>query len=223
MEILDGLVNPMDTFLDLCQSAPSGGVSAILDGCLHLSAHRRAVLDHPPSCRVSRRRPCGSSQFSPSLRRLCGFCACPLVNSSLRSFPLGDDAIGKYWTIELLVRNLGFGLFLELRGDLLRPESFPTASDKLEDVDTLARQVFALAGLTYGGGGREGGSNQRRLINAKLFHAGRSRSILPNAPARIAGVRLLRFPRSIARGMIDKGSKTSAGKGRGKNTKNQMW
>ncbi|MDF1671643.1 MAG: DUF5071 domain-containing protein [Roseovarius sp.] len=55
----------------------------------------------------------------------------------------GDDAIWKYWTIELLVRNLNPDVFNDLRSDLLHLASHPAASDKLEHVDTLAKQVLA--------------------------------------------------------------------------------
>ena len=55
----------------------------------------------------------------------------------------GDDAIWKFWTIELLVRNLNTDVFSDLRSDLLHLASHPKAIDKLENVDALAKQVLA--------------------------------------------------------------------------------
>ena len=55
----------------------------------------------------------------------------------------GDDAVWKYWTIELLVQNVNSDVFSELRSDLLHVANQPTASEQLETVDALSKQVLA--------------------------------------------------------------------------------
>lgn len=61
----------------------------------------------------------------------------------IRDILKGNDSIWKFWVIDLLVRHLKPDVQSELRADLLHLANEPTADEKLEEVDCIAREVLA--------------------------------------------------------------------------------
>ena len=62
----------------------------------------------------------------------------PHIKAILRS----DDGTWKYWTIDLVVRNLDADVLLELCNDLVRLTENPTQDDQKEDVAAVARSIL---------------------------------------------------------------------------------
>ena len=52
------------------------------------------------------------------------------------------DGIWKYWTINLVVRNLSSDVLSGLRSDLARLADHPTFDDQVEEVDVVARVLL---------------------------------------------------------------------------------
>lgn len=63
----------------------------------------------------------------------------PHIKAILRS----DDGVWKYWTIDLVVRNLSSDTLLELRNDLMKLTESPTQDDQSEDVPAMALSILA--------------------------------------------------------------------------------
>jgi hypothetical protein len=54
----------------------------------------------------------------------------------------GDDAIWKYWCLELVVRRLPPDVVAVLRPELERLAQYPSDSDRQEEVDILAKSLL---------------------------------------------------------------------------------
>jgi hypothetical protein len=61
----------------------------------------------------------------------------------IRTILNGDDAIWKYWTLELLVTRMNLDLVRELKEEFEQLANHPGKSDQLEDVDRVARHILA--------------------------------------------------------------------------------
>jgi hypothetical protein len=62
----------------------------------------------------------------------------PYIKAILRS----DDGTWKYWTIDLVVRNLHPDVLVELRDDLVRLAEHPTQNDQMEEVAIIALSIL---------------------------------------------------------------------------------
>ena len=71
----------------------------------------------------------------------------PLIWDVLR----GDDDIWKYWCIVCLIGRMPVGVAEQFRGELTRLAERPTAAERLEELDEVARE--ALEAVWPGGGG----------------------------------------------------------------------
>lgn len=67
----------------------------------------------------------------------------PHIKAILRS----DDGTWKYWTIDLVVRNLDSDVLLELRDDLVRLTENPTQDDQTEEVAAVAQSILITRGI----------------------------------------------------------------------------
>lgn len=63
----------------------------------------------------------------------------PHIKAILRS----EDGVWKYWTIDLVVRNLSSDALLELRSELVKLTESPTQDDQSEGVPAIALSILA--------------------------------------------------------------------------------
>lgn len=52
------------------------------------------------------------------------------------------DGVWKYWTIDLVVRNLSSDVLTGLRSDLARLADYPTRNDQVEGIDAVALVIL---------------------------------------------------------------------------------
>ena len=62
----------------------------------------------------------------------------PYIKAILRS----EDGAGKFWTIDLVVRNSNPDVLLGLRSELVRLANSPTQNDQREDVSAIAQNIL---------------------------------------------------------------------------------
>ncbi|WP_367646762.1 DUF5071 domain-containing protein [Ruegeria arenilitoris] len=67
----------------------------------------------------------------------------PEIVPHITSVLVGSDAVWKYWTIVLVIARSTPEVVTELRDELLRLANNPNINDRVESVDTVAREVLS--------------------------------------------------------------------------------
>lgn len=65
----------------------------------------------------------------------------------IKTILASQDGSWKYWTIELVLKNIDSDILAELRDDLVRLADHPTQNDQAEEADIAARAILNCCGF----------------------------------------------------------------------------
>jgi hypothetical protein len=64
------------------------------------------------------------------------------ISPHIKAILNSDDAVWKYWTIDLVVRHLSPDILVDLRDDLAKLANHPSQVDQMEGVDVVAKNIL---------------------------------------------------------------------------------